>query len=196
MKRRACCLLVWLRWQQFRDGSSTGSAISITIVAPGKVRTRFRWLQTLGQDRHDVTAKMCRISLSACSEGLDPAHPEASGGRSWCFRSDGVLMVDTRTGSGEKTLKTIRSFTDAPIKVVVTRIFMATIPAQCVFRQARRDDLRGRKICAVNAAAPARAQRQRPGPDLAAVRWRPIANPPRRAAAVTFIDGETVDSSQ
>lgn len=55
------------------------------------------------------------------SQGLDPAHPEASGGRVMVlFGPDGVLMVDTENRQvAEKTLKAIRSFTDAPIKVVV-----------------------------------------------------------------------------
>src|SRR6185503_2403330 len=55
------------------------------------------------------------------SEGLDPAHPDASGGRAMVlFGPDGVLMVDTENRQvAEKTLKTIRSFSDGPIKVLV-----------------------------------------------------------------------------
>jgi cyclase len=55
------------------------------------------------------------------SHGLDAAHPEASGGRvAVLFGSEGVLMVDTGNKPvAEKTLKTIRSFTEAPIKIVV-----------------------------------------------------------------------------
>jgi glyoxylase-like metal-dependent hydrolase (beta-lactamase superfamily II) len=55
------------------------------------------------------------------SEGLDAAHPEASGGRiAVLFGSEGVLMVDTGNKPiAEKTLKTIRTFTSAPIKIVV-----------------------------------------------------------------------------
>src|ERR1700692_3952607 len=55
------------------------------------------------------------------SPGLDPAHPDASGGRALAlFGPDGVLLVDTENRQvAEKTLKAIRSFTDAPIKVLV-----------------------------------------------------------------------------
>ncbi len=55
------------------------------------------------------------------SEGLDPAHPEGSGGRvAVLFGSDGVLLVDTGNRPvAEKTLKTIRSFSNGPIRIVV-----------------------------------------------------------------------------
>jgi cyclase len=69
-----------------------------------------------------VTEKMApNLYVLHGSQGLDPAHPEASGGRmAVLFGSDGVLMVDTGNKPvAEKTLKTIRSFTDAPIKIVV-----------------------------------------------------------------------------
>src|SRR5215813_9073251 len=55
------------------------------------------------------------------SSGLDPAHPDASAGRALVlFGPDGVLLVDTENRQvAEKTLKAIRSFTNAPIKVLV-----------------------------------------------------------------------------
>src|SRR5262245_61371827 len=55
------------------------------------------------------------------SDALDPAHPDASGGRAMVlFGSDGVLMVDTENRQvADKTLQAIRSFTNAPIKVLV-----------------------------------------------------------------------------
>src|SRR6266542_2125312 len=69
-----------------------------------------------------VTAKMSpNLFVLHGSEGLDPAHPEASGGRAMAlFGPDGVLMVDTENRQvAEKTLAAIRSFTDAPIKILV-----------------------------------------------------------------------------
>jgi cyclase len=69
-----------------------------------------------------VTEKMApNLYILHGSQGLDPAHPEASGGRmAVLFGSQGVLMVDTGNKPvAEKTLKTIRSFTEAPIKIVV-----------------------------------------------------------------------------
>jgi glyoxylase-like metal-dependent hydrolase (beta-lactamase superfamily II) len=55
------------------------------------------------------------------SKDLDRNHPDAAGGRVMVlFGPDGVLMVDTEYGQlAEKTLAAIRSFTNAPIKVVV-----------------------------------------------------------------------------
>ena len=55
------------------------------------------------------------------SKGLDRSHPDASGGRVMVlFGPDGVLMVDTQNRQvADKTLAAIRSFTDAPIKVLV-----------------------------------------------------------------------------
>ncbi len=55
------------------------------------------------------------------SPALDPAHPDASGGRAMAlFGPDGVLMVDSENRQvGEKTLAAVRSFTDGPIRVLV-----------------------------------------------------------------------------
>ncbi len=69
-----------------------------------------------------VTEKMSpNLFVLHGSKGLDPAHPDASGGRAMVlFGPDGVLMVDTENRQvAEKTLAAIRSFTDAPIKVLV-----------------------------------------------------------------------------
>jgi cyclase len=47
------------------------------------------------------------------SQGLDAAHPDASG-------PDGVLLVDTQNRQvAEKTLRAIRSFASAPIRILV-----------------------------------------------------------------------------
>jgi cyclase len=69
-----------------------------------------------------VTEKMSpNLFVLHGSQALDSAHPDASGGRAMVlFGPDGVLMVDTQNRQvQEKTLAAIRSFTDAPIKVVV-----------------------------------------------------------------------------
>src|SRR5438876_9892509 len=96
----------------------------VTLIPPGKgpytfpadYQTPWEKIQIM------VTAKMSsNLFVLHGSEGLDPAHPDASGGRVMVlFGPDGVLMVDTENRQvAEKTLATIRSFTDAPIKVVV-----------------------------------------------------------------------------
>jgi glyoxylase-like metal-dependent hydrolase (beta-lactamase superfamily II) len=69
-----------------------------------------------------VTAKMSpNLFVLHGSEGLDPAHPDASGGRAMAlFGPDGVLLVDTENRQvAEKTLAAIRTFSAAPIKVLV-----------------------------------------------------------------------------
>jgi len=96
----------------------------IQLVAPGKGTYSFPPGYQTPWDRIQimVTAKMSpNLFILHGSEGLDPAHPDASGGRVMVlFGADGVLMVDSENRQvADKTLKTIRSFTTAPIKVVV-----------------------------------------------------------------------------
>ncbi|MGH9142908.1 MAG: hypothetical protein ACRD2I_17385, partial [Vicinamibacterales bacterium] len=71
----------------------------ITVVAPGKGPYTFPEGYQTPWDRIDimVTAKMSpNLFVLHGSEGLDPAHPDASGGRAMVlFGPDGVLMVDT-----------------------------------------------------------------------------------------------------
>src|ERR1700730_1798136 len=98
-----------------------------TVVAPGKGPYTFPEGYQTPWDKIQimVTEKMLpNLFVLHGSEGLDPAHPDASGGRAMAlFGPDGVLMVDTENRQvAEKTLKAIRSFTDAPIKVLVTTL--------------------------------------------------------------------------
>ncbi|HEX4594504.1 MAG TPA: MBL fold metallo-hydrolase [Bryobacteraceae bacterium] len=96
----------------------------MTIVPPGKgpydfppgYQTPWEKIQML------VTEKLAPNLYSLHgSAGLDPAHPDAAGGRvAVLFGSDGVLMVDTEDPQlASKTLDTIRTFSSAPIKIVV-----------------------------------------------------------------------------
>jgi glyoxylase-like metal-dependent hydrolase (beta-lactamase superfamily II) len=96
----------------------------VTLIASGKGPYTFPAGYQTPWDKIEirVTEKMSpNLFVLHGSEGLDPAHPEASGGRAMAlFGPDGVLMVDTQNRQvAEKTLKAIRSFTDAPIKLVV-----------------------------------------------------------------------------
>jgi len=96
----------------------------ITVIAPGKGPFTFPQGYQTPWDKVQiaVTEKMSpNLFVLHGSQGLDPAHPEASGGRAMVlFGPDGVLMVDTENRQvAEKTLTTIRSFTNAPIKVLV-----------------------------------------------------------------------------
>src|SRR5260370_1128567 len=101
-----------------------GSQYPITLIPPGKGPFTFPEGYQTPWDKIEimVTAKMSsNLFVLHGSEGLDPAHPDASGGRAMAlFGPDGVLMVDTENRQvAEKTLKAIRSFSNAPIKVLV-----------------------------------------------------------------------------
>jgi glyoxylase-like metal-dependent hydrolase (beta-lactamase superfamily II) len=101
-----------------------GTQYPIELVPPGKGPFTFPAGYQTPWDKIDivVTAKMSpNLFVLHGSQGLDPAHPDASGGRAMAlFGPDGVLMVDTENRQvAEKTLKTVRSFTNEPIKIVV-----------------------------------------------------------------------------
>jgi cyclase len=104
--------------------STQGGSYPITLIAPGKGPFTFPPGYQTPWDKIDimVTEKMsANLFVLHGSQGLDPAHPDASGGRALVlFGSDGVLMVDTQNRQvADKTLKALRSFTDAPITVLV-----------------------------------------------------------------------------
>jgi glyoxylase-like metal-dependent hydrolase (beta-lactamase superfamily II) len=101
-----------------------GGGYPITLIPPGKgpytfpagYQTPWEKVQIM------VTAKMSpNLFVLHGSEGLDPAHPDASGGRAMAlFGPDGVLLVDTENRQvAEKTLAAIRTFTDGPIRILV-----------------------------------------------------------------------------
>jgi cyclase len=96
----------------------------ITVVPPGKGPYQFPQGYQTPWDKIEmlVTEKLAPNLYSLHgSAGLDPAHPDAAGGRvEVLFGSDGVLMVDTEDPQlAAKTLDTIRTFSSAPIKIVV-----------------------------------------------------------------------------
>src|SRR5579872_4465882 len=96
----------------------------ITVVEPGKGPFQFPQGYQIPWDKIEmlVTEKLApNLYCLHGSSGLDPTHPDAAGGRvAVLFGSDGVLMVDTEDPQlAAKTLDTIRTFSSAPIKVVV-----------------------------------------------------------------------------
>lgn len=104
--------------------SAQEGAYPITLVAPGKGPFEFAQGYQTPWDKIKmlVTEKLARNLYSVHgSVGMDPAHPDGAGGRvAVLFGSDGVLMVDTEDPQlASKTLDIIRTFTSAPIKVVV-----------------------------------------------------------------------------
>jgi cyclase len=96
----------------------------ITVVPPGRGPYQFPQGYQTPWDKIEmlVTEKLSpNLYILHGSVGLDPAHPDAAGGRvAVLFGSDGVVMVDTEDPQlAAKTLDTIRTFTSAPIKIVV-----------------------------------------------------------------------------
>jgi cyclase len=175
----------------------------ITVIAPGKGPYTFPEGYQTPWDRIEirVTEKMSpNLFVLHGSQGLDPAHPDASGGRAMVlFGPDGVLMVDTENRQvADKTLKAIRSFTSAPIKALVnTHIHSDHTGANAFFAQ------QGALIFAQNNLRnemlhpPLRANGQPgPAPDMAGI---PVAvydyNPaaPGQPAVTFNMNGETVD---
>jgi cyclase len=148
-----------------------------------------------------VTEKMSpNLFVLHGSEGLDPAHPEASGGRVMAlFGPDGVLLVDSQNRQvAEKTLQAIRSFTDAPIKVLVnTHIHSDHTGANAFFARQGALIFSQSNLRAEMLRPPRRANGQpAPAPDMAGI---PLATYDYNAAApghpaVSFnMNGETVD---
>jgi glyoxylase-like metal-dependent hydrolase (beta-lactamase superfamily II) len=148
-----------------------------------------------------VTEKMSpNLFVLHGSQGVDPAHPDASGGRAMAlFGPDGVLLVDTQNRQvADKTLAAIRSFTNGPIRVLVnTHIHGDHTGANAFFAKQgaliyAQENLRNEML-----RPPPRANGEAaPAPDMAAV---PVVtysyNPATRGQpAVTFnMNGETVD---
>jgi cyclase len=96
----------------------------IIVVPPAKGPFQFPsgYQTPWGKIRMLVTEKLApNLYALHGSAGLDPGHPDAAGGRvAVLFGPDGVLMVDTEDSQlASKTLDTIRTFTNAPIKIVV-----------------------------------------------------------------------------
>ncbi len=175
----------------------------IEVTAPGKGPFTFPAGYQTPWDRIQimVTSRMSpNLFVLHGSEGLDPAHPEGSGGRAMAlFGPDGVLMVDAQNGQvADKTLQAIRSFTNAPIKVLVdTHIHSDHTGANAFFAKQgavifSHDNLRSEMVRPPARAAGAPAQ----APDMTGV---PVATYSYNAAtpgepAVTFnMNGEVVD---
>jgi glyoxylase-like metal-dependent hydrolase (beta-lactamase superfamily II) len=96
----------------------------ITLIPPGPDTVTFPTGYQTPWDQIEIRVieKMSpNLFVLHGSAGLDPAHPDASGGRAMVlFGPDGILMVDTQNRQvADKTLAAIRTFTDAPIRILV-----------------------------------------------------------------------------
>src|SRR5947207_15682442 len=175
----------------------------VTLIAPGKGPYTFPPGYQTPWDTIDirVTEKMSpNLFVLHGSPGLDPAHPDASGGRAMVlFGPDGVLMVDTENRQvADRTLSAIRSFTSAPIKVLVnTHIHPDHTGANAFFAREgalifAQDNLRSEML-----RPPMRPNGEAaPAPDMASIpvttyNYNPAA--PGEPAVTLNMNGETVD---
>jgi len=180
-----------------------GAQYPITVIPTGKGPFTFPEGYQTPWDRIQifVTEKMSpNLFVLHGSQGLDLAHPDASGGRAMAlFGPDGVLMVDTENRQvADKTLTAIRSFTDAPIKVLVnTHIHPDHTGANAFFAKQGAVIFSQENLQSEMLRPPARANGQpAPAPDMAGI---PVAiynyNPaaPGQPAVTLSMNGETVD---
>ena len=175
----------------------------IELIAPGKGPYTFPAGYQTPWDKIEirVTAKMSpNLYVLHGSEGLDPAHPDGSGGRAMVlFGPDGVLMVDTQNRQvAEKTLKAIRSFTNEPIKVLVnTHIHPDHTGANAFFAKQGALIFSQLNLRHEMLRPPPRANGQpAPAPDMAGIpgvvyEYQPAA--PGQPAVTFEMNGETVD---
>ena len=175
----------------------------ITVIATGKGPYTFPEGYQTPWDKIQimVTEKMSpNLFVLHGSQGLDPAHPDASGGRAMAlFGPDGVLMVDTENRQvAEQTLKAIRSFTSAPIKVLVnTHVHSDHTGANAFFAKQGALIFSQENLQSEMLRPPARGNGQpAPAPDMAGIpvgiyRYNPGA--PGQPAVTFEMNGETVD---
>jgi len=174
-----------------------GARYPITVIPTGKGPFDFPQGYQTQWDKIQmrVTEKISpNVYILHGSAGLDSAHPEASGGRvAVLFGADGVLMVDTGNKPvAEKTLKAIRSFSDAPIKIVVNshihpdhtgaNDFFAKQGALIYAQENLRDEM-------ISPAGRGAAPADPAGVPVSTYQYRTPGAP----AATIHMDGETVD---
>jgi cyclase len=169
--------------------------LRVQAQAPAQGRPFAQW----DKIQITVTAKLApNLYILQGSPDLDTTHMDAAGGRvAVLFGPEGILMVDSQDEElSEKVLKTIRTFSDAPIRFLVNShihpdhtggdAFFAKQGAVIYSREELRDEMLHPPHQGNGAAAPA--------PDSAGV---PVVTyplgTPGTAAVTIHLDGEVVD---
>ncbi len=117
-------LLLFMAATLVTGGRAQASGYPINVTPPGKGPYQFPAGYQVPWDKIQMvmTEKLSpNLYILHGTAGLNPTHPDAAGGRvAALFGSDCMLMVDTEDPQlAAKTLATIRTFTSAPIRVVV-----------------------------------------------------------------------------
>src|ERR1700722_1613343 len=192
------------RQRLFLAGLGAMVVIPAIVCAQGQVPTP----QTPGQGRSfaqwdkvqiSVTAKLAaNLYILQGSPDLDTNHPDAAGGRgAVLFGPDGILMVDSQDEElHEKLLETIRTFSSAPIRILVNSHihsdhtggdpFFAKQGALIFAREELRDEMLHTPGQSNGTSAPA------PDPAGVPVATYPLGTP-GTAAVTIHLDGEVVD---
>lgn len=204
MKARAWMLLVMIALAAMpAQIGAQGAQYPMTLIPPGKGPYTFPAGYVTPWDKIEirVTEKMSpNLFVLHGSQGLDPAHPDASGGRAMAlFGPDGVLMIDTQNRQvADQTLKALRSFTDGPIKVIVnTHVHSDHTGANAFFAKQggliyAQENLRNEML-----RPPPRANgTPAPAPEMAGVpvgtyNYNPAS--PGQPAVIFHMNGETVE---
>ena len=162
-------------------------------VGPGRSFAQWDKIQI------SVTAKLApNLYILQGSPNLDTNHPDAAGGRiAVLFGLDGILLVDSQDEElHEKVLQTIRTFSDAPMKILVNshihsdhtggNAFFAKQGALIFSREELRDEMLHPPRRSDGTPAPA------PDPDGVPVVTYPLGTPGAPAVSI-HMNGEVVD---
>jgi glyoxylase-like metal-dependent hydrolase (beta-lactamase superfamily II) len=106
-----------------REWFISGTLAALVLTAPdARAQSQPRAFAQWDKIEISVTAKLApNLYVLQGSPEFDTTHPDAAGGRvAVLFGPDGVLMVDAQDEElGEKVFKAIRTFSAAPIRVLV-----------------------------------------------------------------------------
>src|SRR5437763_16693824 len=99
-----------------------GAVAAIALVPASTLAQAPRTFAQWDKIEISVTAKLApNLYVLQGSPEFDTTHPDAAGGRvAVLFGPDGVLLVDAQDEElGDKVLRSIRTFSSAPIRVLV-----------------------------------------------------------------------------